>query len=91
MSFWDWLARTAEKSNEKYFAESKRRDEQRQSVRAMEQRRKDSIECCANCIYYGFHCGQLNHCIKHDFSFDMDDVKYNHIEYTRVCNDFFKK
>ncbi len=86
MGFFDWLAKTAIKSNEKYF-DSLDRDRNRSAAqRQAQERYNNSVECCANCFWFeAYSCGRLNCCVKHDYSFD-DKAIYNH-----VCIDFKRK
>ena len=74
-------------SDAKWDREYDQVQKQRWAQQDFEQRRKDATECCANCIWFN----QYYQCIKHDFGYDLDDVKYREIHYKKVCNDFYRK
>lgn len=92
MSLFKKIANYCRRSNDKYFSEMDERDH-REAVRwENEQRYKDSLEACANCVYFEeYSCGNMYWCCHHDFCYSLEDVERNQIQYKRVCSDFCRK
>ncbi len=91
MGFFRWLADTARDSNDRAHDRNRTYQENKWRQQEAESNRKKSLQCCANCMYFNRYDGQLNHCTKHDFCFNLDDVKYNEVEYNKVCGDFIRR
>ena len=91
MGFWKWLGDYARNYNDNYERKEDASKRAKWAQEEAETRYKNSLNCCANCLWFERYDGQLNHCIKHDFCFDLDDVKYNEIEYKKTCMYFEKR
>ncbi len=92
MAIFRWFADMARRSNEKDFDDRYRHQQHVAAQSRAEQQYKDSLDCCANCLWYDeYSGGKLYYCSKHHFSYDMDDVKRRQIQYKKTCNDFFRK
>ncbi len=87
MSFFKWLSDHARASNNRHFARTDQAERTRQNREAAEQAYKNSLNACANCGYFNAY----GRCVKHDFSYSIDDMKYKQIHYTRTCRDFFRR
>ena len=92
MSLFKKIANYCRRSNDKYFREMDESNRREAIHRENEQRYKDSLEACANCIYFNeYSCGNLYWCSKHDFRYALEDVERYEIQYKKVCQDFFRK
>ncbi len=93
MGFLDWLVKAALKSDDKFINDMRKENSHRWSQNNAQERYNASINCCANCLWFERLAagGRLNCCTKHDFCYNLEDVKYRQIEYTRTCDDFYKK
>ena len=76
------------RSNDRASARAAEYQAEKQASERAEQDYKNSLEACANCAYYGYF---PNTCIKLNFEFNMDDVRYNNIAYKYKCNDFVRR
>ena len=91
MGFLKWLGDYARRYNDSYERKEDASRRAQWAANDAEERYKNSLECCANCVYFNRYDGQLNHCVKLDFCYDLDDVKYQQIEYKKCCRHFSRK
>ncbi len=93
MGIMKWLINAALKSDDKFMNEISKDNERRWAQNNATQNYKNSIDCCANCLWFDRYAsgGRLNCCTKHNFCYSLEDVEYRQVEYKKVCNDFYRK
>ena len=78
------------RSNERWFRSMEQSEQARYERDQAQEAYDNSLECCANCIYFGCASTPFG-CVRHNFEFDLDDMKYRKIHYKKVCRDFCRR
>ena len=93
MSFFKWLDNHIRESNEKWHQSYRAGEEEKQRREEAKQQYLDSLDCCANCLWYKYrdYSGNKYICTKHDFCFDEFEVKYHDIHHEKTCAQFRRR